>query len=1099
MGRQENRKFDKGKARVLRQYLRIARPRGSLLIFAVVVLSVLAMVGTAYLVTVEQSRRAASNYVNTTQADLTVQSGLIHAENSIRTMVAEGSTVTLEGVYDPLQPSYQFLNNIPTVTQVPPLQSIPYLHSAYRDFDPDLNGDATDTSGDVAILFWDKQQIYNQSVKLGATELCFSSTPLATTTYPSGQPRANAANTLTHDGWSHRVQLIDKIYDTAYLNTYLNDFYFANLTPAVTNTAIKEMPRVSNLRGEYYVWISDMDAKLYAIPADWGIDTSYIAPPAGFPDNATWENTIRHNILSQSSLVPAPLKLMGINDFGSTSSISPATGWGGTTTQYFGMQLIDNPTFPNDDIGTILNLPKTPLGAISQFRSIGEFALNLPSLNLGASVYTMPPNYSATRAALDYYFTVYQDVPDPAFPLLGSVKNQPAAININTATPEVIAAALGGIPVNNAGLTLGTDTDTNYPGLPRSWILALRIVAQRPFLCRLDFEDFLAALLPGDMSPPVITFTTDLGAINYAIGKRTDKELTLSQFLEIQGLDENQLLLSNPNHPYLNANTVAAMQKRFNFFANPPSLPLPLLPKPLLKNVTEFNNIANSLFTLPAHNNIQVNRPGNAGVIGIVSSASDTMLEITQPVGTDVVAWIIVPGPGSPGLQSTLAAGDINVVGKGNEFLLYTSFIIPGPDNILHSTPTGTDVKLQAILASTNGISGDASYNSTVRTGLFGYSYYSHDYTAQNYKPNGYTVPPATPVVNPNAVLPAFAGKFVYGDPKLFMVPADVTGGSATPNVNYVKPSDLQLWSCIGDGQRSGYYDMFFNFNDIMVMELGKKDVGSPGPPPVAPTGTDVIIKTLNAAPLQSSAVNDTDDRQELQPGAASAPGNLLVISPGPDNKLQTTALPPDRVVPAICVLLSSTTVTNLSGNDQLEHSSDPKVDYIIGDPTGSGSLATAANQAEGDVLTSVIIVGTAGSKAVTQVINDDVLDAANNQIQVGENLIPETSVWGPIRASQRSRDMALPININQLPAAQVTSGRLQNGDVSWSPQFAFRSRFFGIYVLGRGLMGGYDPNNSAALKVTGERRIEAVYDALKDQIIWQRTQVSDKHALGDP
>ena len=73
-------------------------------------------------------------------------------------------------------------------------------------------------------------------------------------------------------------------------------------------------------------------------------------------------------------------------------------------------------------------------------------------------------------------------------------------------------------------------------------------------------------------------------------------------------------------------------------------------------------------------------------------------------------------------------------------------------------------------------------------------------------------------------------------------------------------------------------------------------------------------------------------------------------------------------------------------------------------------------------------------------------------------------------------------------------SGARGNGDVNWSPQFAYRSRFYSIYVLAHGLKSGADGKQQSL----GERRLEAVYDALQDEILWQRSPVSDKRALGD-
>jgi hypothetical protein len=77
---------------------------------------------------------------------------------------------------------------------------------------------------------------------------------------------------------------------------------------------------------------------------------------------------------------------------------------------------------------------------------------------------------------------------------------------------------------------------------------------------------------------------------------------------------------------------------------------------------------------------------------------------------------------------------------------------------------------------------------------------------------------------------------------------------------------------------------------------------------------------------------------------------------------------------------------------------------------------------------------------------------------------------------------------------AASDSGAKANGDVNWSPQFCFRSRFFGVYVLGRGLV-----QTGGGATITGERRLEAVYDAIKDEVLWQRSPDTELKALGDP
>jgi hypothetical protein len=109
---------------------------------------------------------------------------------------------------------------------------------------------------------------------------------------------------------------------------------------------------------------------------------------------------------------------------------------------------------------------------------------------------------------------------------------------------------------------------------------------------------------------------------------------------------------------------------------------------------------------------------------------------------------------------------------------------------------------------------------------------------------------------------------------------------------------------------------------------------------------------------------------------------------------------------------------------------------------------------------------------------------------------------------------------------------------VQWSPVFCFRSRFFGVYVLGRSLAHGWDPADPSSLDIptaqrgqvqkmimdgqpapaqtdplypiymqqykfmndiSGERRLEAVYDAFADKILWQRESITEKRSMGDP
>src|SRR5207302_879354 len=68
------------------------------------------------------------------------------------------------------------------------------------------------------------------------------------------------------------------------------------------------------------------------------------------------------------------------------------------------------------------------------------------------------------------------------------------------------AAALSQIPAENltgpTALTLGTKVTNNPTKDSLAMALAERIVQKRPFLCRMDFEDFLAAQIGGCSGAP---------------------------------------------------------------------------------------------------------------------------------------------------------------------------------------------------------------------------------------------------------------------------------------------------------------------------------------------------------------------------------------------------------------------------------------------------------------------------------------------------------------------------------------------------------------------------------------------------------------------
>src|SRR5262249_28360252 len=115
-------------------------------------------------------------------------------------------------------------------------------------------------------------------------------------------------------------------------------------------------------------------------------------------------------------------------------------------------------------------------------------------------------------------------------------------------------------------------------------LIAKRIILKRPFLCRMDFEDFVATLLPDDpmnpSTPALPNLNTPFGAIQYALARRYEPtingaivpELTLAQFMEIPGLPEGDYTDANGNflrtNPYKGANNKLRMMARVNYFVS---------------------------------------------------------------------------------------------------------------------------------------------------------------------------------------------------------------------------------------------------------------------------------------------------------------------------------------------------------------------------------------------------------------------------------------------------------------------------------------------------------------------------------------------------
>jgi len=862
--------------------------RGGVLLFAVIILSVLIVIAATFMATTRQARSAAINSVNSTMAGVAAEAAKNDAQRVIRWSLTSHSICTPDGVFDAAAPNYLDTAHGTTLDPSIGVNPFRYFEVTPADFVEFPDG---------ALLYFDAALTYNNSSGAASPPSAYYTTsPLAIHAYPSGQMRTGASG-LQHDDTARKNEL--KIAPG-----FADDFNFASPN-------VQKLKQIGGLRGEYYVWVADLDAKLHGVTQDWGIDTlntldprldQLLGGPSGgaYDPDPTLAQAAWNNALQQGALA-------WLNDYG--NGIDPSSGWG-YLGGYNGLQL--NAT----DIGLI-----TGTAANTRLRTVNAFALKLPTLADPLAAYYLPE-----RGAVDHYFTVFPDQPNKLNPLpMKFCKDYSTALNINTATPEVIAAALSQIPAETDGETLGSAK------LSRPLLIARRIVAKRPFLCRMDFEDYLAAQIRGttydpdkftaytatlppdtdpvwtDASLPVwmdISGPPTAYVIYFGVGRRpgigstvdiTDNiylinqdkaELTLSQYLELPGVVEDAPAFKRvindrgvdkdawPNHPLFQRN-------RFRYFFDEPTRAAAEADGSLI-TAKEFNNIINSVTSIYVNDDVQ-----------------------------DAFPTVLPPAIGAAGIV-----------------------VSAGADGAIQTTPQGDDVyddKLNPtkILAGPNGIA--ETWTSANRPSYFSYS-------------------------NDLAALEQFW---------------DVTMGS--------------------------------NFTSATTKPVEENALAS----------TIRVYWRL----------------REDKPATSLPPGQRLATEI--TDLMSWRALPKPNLV-ALDVRLSGFYQVSFDGDDwTFGYSSANVNDY--------GAL---------------------------QSLGDAALTENYSTAKVDSGTIKAPNVTG-------------------------------NGDVSWSPQFAFRSRFYAIYVLGRGLQkNDADPNPP---RVTGEVRMEAVYDALEDRTLWTRTQLSDKRALGEP
>ncbi|MCK6473762.1 MAG: hypothetical protein L6R28_18720 [Planctomycetes bacterium] len=531
------------------------RPRGSVLIFAVVFLVILAGLGTAFVMFVIQQSRASANTLHGTEADAVADAGLAHARQVLRQAVGLYRSFSPDAAFDPGK-------YYDVATPDPPYYRDTYAHAAvidtkgtpefagsdaddvvygdyvlpgpngilattptaagddvfvnqgnvYRIFEARNNETPTDPeiqAGEYALLFWDDGVPYSSALAL-TDPLRFTEAPLTITSQlnGSGYQAFNDADGAgpVHYGLARRWQLRSPqagIYNAG---------------------AARDLPRVANTRGEYYAWVDNLDGKLFAVPQEWGIDTqnmsAYATPEAdvqrGILDNLglAWDNAERDKMLALAA---------------------------GTTFV---------------DMGDL----------------VGRIAVATKSLDRANAA--SPLVYLVARHTLDRYFNIKSD---------DELKTTATALNLNTAPEELLAAAISQIP-----LTVdGADPTKHVADAAKALALAKRIVAKRPFLCRVDFEDFLAAHLNADptAAPDDVTTATATpgGMIWQAMPKRAYP--ALADLVELPGIAAD--------HPVFRVFFDAAWQrKRFEWFRKDDTL-APVAGA--LIDAKAFNNLLNSL------------------------------------------------------------------------------------------------------------------------------------------------------------------------------------------------------------------------------------------------------------------------------------------------------------------------------------------------------------------------------------------------------------------------------------------------------------------------------------------------------------------------
>jgi len=522
-------------------------PRGSVLVFAVALLALLAGVVTAFLLFVRQEYHATGNALRNVQSEQAAEAGLAHALRTVRQAVLTYRYYTPDGAW---VPTGTLAEHAYIYTSAGLAGTAPATYPAagpLRFFEYPGAPTATDLHAWLwfntdATVFPKTTADSEPNPNVVFPDLTFTANKLAQYTTHDGQPKTNFTGGPAHYGLARPFILTFEPQRLPAMKGPEDPFFdlscpTGKLVPlGYVKDPVTEQKRgqyVSNTRGEYYVWVADLDGKLSAYTQSWGLTPV---------NTGETDQVLAYNVIS----------LIKSNA---------------------GMYVSE---------GALWNLPPDSL------RSAGELALT--SFMTGGLT---GKDYYNTRYGLDRYFTVHLDPRRDT-----QQKEPPAELNINTANYETLVAALSRVPLMDN--FIATDAASVTANQQKAQALAARICAKRPFLGRMDFEDFVAAHLnadPAQAADPVTDLTKPVGMISAALVKRVENQLRPYEALDLDQFGATSATTLPAE--YNSVNTRTFMQARFTFFRQESTL-APLYhatdpAKNALISPKAFNNILNSI------------------------------------------------------------------------------------------------------------------------------------------------------------------------------------------------------------------------------------------------------------------------------------------------------------------------------------------------------------------------------------------------------------------------------------------------------------------------------------------------------------------------